>query len=164
MLCDNFDDDELITIVHSKINKRPFISVEIAGQSFPAFLDTGSSISVIGDDVITVINDKNLTCKSKPKLIRFLKGEFMAEKSVTLSVDYEGGSRRHNFYLVPGTIRTVLLGRDFIGPAQISVHITEGGWSVGQNNAEIIPFLNYSNPLLKKNDDDHLCVNMHACK
>jgi hypothetical protein len=44
------------------------------------------------------------------------------------------------FLLVPGALKSVLLGRDFIGPAQIGVHIGIAGWTVGKNK-EIYTFI-----------------------
>jgi hypothetical protein len=119
---------------------RPFISVTLLGHTFPAFLDTGSSVSILGDDVIKVVNESGVKCRKLSKEIRFLKGACHAERVVTLKCDFTHGMKKHSFLLVPGAIKSILLGRDFIGPAKISVHIGNGGWSVGQSN-DIIPFI-----------------------
>lgn len=167
LLC-NDSREELTAISLFNKYQRPFINVEILGETFPAFLDTGSSLSVIGDEVIKTIQQKGIQTKDKEKTIRFLKGDYVAEKVVTLTVDYERGSRRHTFCLVPGTIKHVLLGRDFLGPALINVHIGEGSWSVGKSPDEKIPFLSASLTLLADeacdlNVDSNLILEHYEC-
>jgi len=147
MLC-NDEMLEMATVSLCNKDKRPFINVQLLGQNFPAFLDTGSSISVLGDDVLPLIHEKGIKCKVSQKAVRFLKGNCQAEKSVTLTVDFEMGSRRHTFFVMPSTIKTILLGRDFLIPAKISVHVGEGGWSVGPTKDNILPFINYPSPFL----------------
>jgi hypothetical protein len=120
---------------------RPFIMVRILNEEFPAFLDTGSSISIIGDDVIAKVKEVGVKCRKLEKEIRFLKGTCKAERMVTLKVDYEKGTKKQCFLLVPGALKTILLGRDFLGPSNISVHIGLGGWSIGLEENDVIPFI-----------------------
>jgi transposase InsO family protein len=124
----------------SASNVRLFISVNILGKDFPAMLDTGSSVSIIGDDVISQVQSVGVKCKKLSKEIRFLKGTCHSDRMVTVNVDFEHGKKRQSFLLVPGALKTVLLGRDFIGPAQIGINIGLEGWTVGKNK-EIYPFI-----------------------
>jgi transposase InsO family protein len=121
-------------------NSRPFIKVKVLNQDFPAFLDTGSSVSIIGDDVIKLVKESGVRCRKLSKEIRFLKGTCKAELAVSLKLDFLKGEKKQNFLLVPGALKSILLGRDFLAPTNISVHVGLGGWSVGHDKPDIIPF------------------------
>lgn len=148
--------DELATVELANKDKRPFIKVGILGKEYSAFLDTGSSISVLGDDVIELIKDKNIKCRKVNKKIKFLKGDYTAIEACTLTVSYGADSRKHTFYLAPGTITTVLLGRDFLGPAMIAVHIGYGGWTIGTEPQKVIPFIVSKSPFLSSYESTHV--------
>jgi hypothetical protein len=130
-----------ISVNTSCVQSRPFITVKLLNTEFPAFLDTGSSVSIIGDDVIKLVTESGVKCRKLSKEIRFLKGTCRAERMVTLKVDFEKYQQKQSFLLVPGALKTVLLGRDFLVPANISVHVGQGGWSVGSNKETIIRFI-----------------------
>ncbi len=147
MMCTDSEDDTTTVVLANK-DKRPFIKIKVLGVEFPAFLDTGSSISVLGDDIISLIKAKGIKCRHAPKKIKFLKGNYVADESVTLTVGYGADSRKHTFHLAPGTITSALLGRDFLGPAMISVHIGNAGWTVGTNPQKVIPFMKCRTPFL----------------
>jgi hypothetical protein len=105
-----------------------------------AFLDTGSSVSILGDKVIEFLRKKNVTTQSNSKVISSLQGSLTTAESVMLNVDYGAGVKKHRFLLVPGTITTILLGRDFIGPTNLGIFIGQGGWTLGSETQKLIPF------------------------
>jgi hypothetical protein len=113
----------------------------LLNTEFPAFLDTGSSVSIIGDEVIKLVKEAGVKCRKLSKEIRFLKGTCKAERMVTLKVDFDQFQQKQSFLLVPGALKTILLGRDFLVPANISVHVGQGGWSIGTDSERIIPFI-----------------------
>ena len=119
--------------------KAPLISVSILNHTFPALLDTGSPISILGNDVIELIHLKNIKPKTCFKPLSFLQGNYVCTQSVILKIKYDTGIRRQLFYMVPGSIRSILLGRDFLGIARIGIHIGNNGWSCG--NEKIITFI-----------------------
>jgi len=119
---------------------RPLIKVKILNHEFPAFLDTGSSLSVVGDAVIKVINEQGIKCRNVSREIQFLKGTCQATRSVNLKVDFGEGVSKQNLMLMPGAIETVLLGRDFLGPNMIGVNIGLSGWTFGKKS-KILPFI-----------------------
>lgn len=143
-------DDEIATVALAHKDKRPFMQVTLLSKQFMAYLDTGSSVSVLGDDVIAEIKAREIKCKKSNKVIRFLKGDYCAEMCITLDINYYGNLRKHCFLLVPGTIKSVLLGRDFLGPAKIGVFIGFGGWMVGSDNQKVVPFEDYDGPFLSE--------------
>lgn len=148
MLIDYSSSEEIATVALADRDKKPYMKVSLLSKEFMAYLDTGSSVSVLGDDIIAEIERKSIRCKESKKVIRFLKGDYIAHKCVTLTVNYYGNTRRHNFLLVQGTIRTILLGRDFLGPANIGVFIGLGGWIIGLENQRIVPFEILTEPFL----------------
>jgi hypothetical protein len=50
----------------NKIFNEPFIDVTIFSNTFSAFLDTGSSDSIIGDEVIEFLRSKGLIGQANP--------------------------------------------------------------------------------------------------
>jgi len=132
--------EEVAAIALAHRDKKPFMNVTLLGNEYCAFLDTGSSVSVLGDDIIPVIEQRGIKCRKNKKAIRFLKGTYQATKSVILTVNFHANSRKHSFLLVPGTIKTILLGLYFLGPANIGVFIGLGGWTIGLEAKNVIPF------------------------
>jgi hypothetical protein len=124
-------------------NKKyePFIEIKLFSRSFPAFLDTGSSVSIIGDDIIDILKEKGLVGKDNSRIINSLQGSVEVSSSITLTIDYLAGRKRHQFLLCPGTIKTILLGRDFLSPTDIGVYVGRGGWTVGLEKQKVIPFV-----------------------
>jgi hypothetical protein len=59
---------------------------------------------------------------------------------VLIEIELGGGSYSHEFLVVPGSISTILLGRDFIEVAEIGILISEGAWFKAPNIDELIPF------------------------
>jgi len=130
----------------------PFISVKILTKNFTAFLDTGSPISVIGNLVINHMKRHKLNFNPCSKRINFLKGSFTCHYSIEIEISYDIGVRLQKLYLVPGTINSVLLGRDFLGPSNISVHVSLGGWSLTNPHQTIIPFIENTKRLYPQMD------------
>jgi len=139
-----YTDKQISKIENMKDKKpstiRPFINIKILDHEFPAFLDTGSSLSVVGDAVIKIIHERGIKCRPVSQEIQFLKGTCTATRSVSVKIDFGEGIRRQNLILMPGSIETVLLGRDFLGPNMIGVNIGLGGWTCGINS-KIISFI-----------------------
>jgi transposase InsO family protein len=143
--------DDAVLGTSESTSKDPFIMVKILGKEFMAFLDTGSSVSIIGDEVINFLSTKNVVCHDYSRIINSLQGSVNVNKKVTLTVDYTVGVKRQTFLLVPGSIRTILLGRDFLGRAGVGIFVGKGGWTVGDEMQKLIPFIrNPSQFLLKK--------------
>jgi len=122
-------------------NVPPFMLVNILGYDFPAFLDTGSPLSFLGNEVIEMLREKHIQTKPCYKKINFLRGFYICSEEVTLSIKFADQSRRQKFYILPGTITTILLGRDFLSPAMIGLHVGCGGWSIGLQPEFIYPFV-----------------------
>jgi len=147
-------DENNANVGRQKTIRPPFMQVKILENSFSAFLDTGSSVSIIGDEVFQLVQQAGVKCRKLEKSIRFLKGAYKAERCVTLKVLFgEDRVKKQTFLIVPGSIKTLLLGRDFLGPAMISVHIGQGGWSVGETIGTVIPFTEPPTQFLPSNSD-----------
>ena len=73
--------------------------------------------------------------------VNFLRGFYICSEEVVLTIGYADQSRRQRFYILPGTITTILLGRDFLSPATIGIHVGCGGWSIGLEPDIIYPFI-----------------------
>jgi transposase InsO family protein len=135
------DKDELdAKVVSKKEDLPPFMNVKILGKEFAAFLDTGSSISVVGDEVIALMDESGVKRSKQKHEIRFLKGTCISESFVKLRIEFKFGTQSTRFRVMSGAISTVLLGRDFLRPTNISVHIGLGGWTHNYDMKNIVAF------------------------
>ncbi|ODN04354.1 Transposon Tf2-6 polyprotein [Orchesella cincta] len=131
------------------LQKVPFITVNIAGKNWLALLDTGSSVSVLGDEVIKFIKEKGLKTHPGGKQVQALLGKPVVADTIKLLVRYELGEKKISFMLLPGVLKYVILGRDFIGSQDISISINKGGWSIGDSLINPVSFVNTKETILK---------------
>lgn len=115
--------------------------IPVLGKEWPALLDSGSTVSIVGDEVIKWIKERDLKLTELHRMVSFLKGELLITHSIKITVRFQAGSKRVNFLLAPGTIKSILLGRDFIGPTNIGIFVGLGGWTIGRESQALIPFL-----------------------
>lgn len=129
-----------------KISKNliPYITVEILGNEFPAFLDGGSGSSVVGDEIIKLIKEKQIKVSQCNRQLKLLTGCAYAEESVSLTIKYFHGSRRQSCYMVPSAPRPLILGRDFLAPEDISILYGRGGYLIGTDWSTQQPFVPYN--------------------
>jgi len=120
------------------------MTVEILNTKFPAILDTGSTVSIIGDDLIKLVKKHKIAITSIERKINFVSGSLVATERVVLTIKHQYGQRRHSFLIVPGALKSVLLGTDFIGPEDIGIHIGRGGYSLGTETQALLPFVSVS--------------------
>ncbi|CAL8111754.1 unnamed protein product [Orchesella dallaii] len=120
--------------------KEPIMKVNICNRSFPALLDTGASLSFINQEVIDLLCLLNIKTTTCDRTIMTASGSSKIQESVYLTVDWPGGKKRHTFYLLPDLGRPVLLGRDFISSCNIVLDIQGGGWKIGLEKQELVPF------------------------
>jgi hypothetical protein len=140
-----FNSNKIIPSVNSSAFREPYIFVTILGVTMPAYLDNGSTITIGGDLIISLVQKFNISIKNSFKLIRFIKGEHLCKSECSLTIDYDHGSTITSVHLIPQSIPTILLGRDFIGSNNIGIFIGQQGWSQGPTTMEIVPFISRSN-------------------
>jgi len=104
-------------------NVKTTYLLTILRNNFPTFLDNGSPLSFLGNEVIDTIREKNIQTKQCYNKINFLRGFYICSEEVTLSIKFGDQSRKQKFYILPGTITTILLERDFLSPAIIGFHV-----------------------------------------
>ena len=114
--------------------------VTIFDQEYPAFMDTGSPLSFIGSLVITDIAHRAIEIIPCERKISFLRGQYTCTKQVNLPIVFGEYKIIQTFYYLPGAIQTVLLGRDFLAPTLIGIHVGLGGYSIGSKKDKIHSF------------------------
>lgn len=141
-----------------KISKNliPYISVEILGTKFPAFLDGGSGSSVVGNEIIVLIKENKIKTSQCDRQLKLLKGCAHAQESVTLSVKYHHGTRRQTMFMVPDAPRPLILGRDFLVHEDISILYGRGGYLLGTDWATQQPFITYNDLQFRKIENRNL--------
>ncbi|CAL8129912.1 unnamed protein product [Orchesella dallaii] len=126
------------------------------GSIYPALLDTGSSVSLVGSIIIEKLKTLNIVPVEKKNKILGLGGISESVASVELEIQIPSGSRLHSFMLLPGIIQYVLLGRDFIGAEGIGIFVGKGGYVMETDISKMIPFSSHVNPFaphLKLHED-----------
>jgi len=108
----------------------PTIQIQILGKKIKALVDTGSPFSFVGPDVIELIQANNLVTSPCWVPIKFLYGSYVCEECIELSVFYKSGVLSHKFFVVPGNMQTVLLGRDFIVATGIKIRSNPNEWQI----------------------------------
>ena len=137
----NHKETAIINCLFSDSDSEPLLGVFIFNKFFRAILDTGSPISIIGDEIINIIKLKNLPCAQTFQPIQFLVGNITADKSIILEVDFTQGKVSQEFILVPNNTKPVLLGRDFLRSANIGILTQLGGYIIGKEFGNIYPFV-----------------------
>jgi len=127
------------------------------GCTYPALLDTGSSISIIGTVIMERLAEFNIEMVQCKKNIVSLSGLIEAASCVELEVEFPSFKRLHTFIVLPTVIKYILLGRDFIGSESIGIFIGQGGYTVGVCTEALLPFSKNLNEmsLLHTNIDRH---------
>lgn len=120
--------------------KEPLLEVTIGDKVFYALLDTGSSISLLGDTAMEAAKSTGVSTREAAHSLRLATGWSQTTTSVRCRVRWSGGSRKQRFLHMSGLCRDVVLGRDFLTATGISVHVGLGGWTVGVERQEVVRF------------------------
>jgi predicted aspartyl protease len=123
-----------------KLSGAPLLAVSIGDRTLLALLDTGSSVSLLGDEALQAA----VAARSKPininRSLRLAAGTTTATAQVKVFITWPGGERRHRFLYLPGLEHALILGRDFLHAVGMSLHTAEGGWTLGTAPQCVIPF------------------------
>ncbi len=95
----------------------PHINVKInQTHSDIAFLDSGSSISAINQDMADYLVKEKLAVvqTTQPIKLRSANDHFRVDKCVELEIDFGTGKFHHAFFILPYLSKKVLLGNDFL--------------------------------------------------
>jgi len=114
---DNFEARTSISsVLHisDSVGYQPCIKVKILSNEFSELLDTGSSISIIGNNVLDLVKQRGIKCDKSIREVKFLKGSIYTTEVTTLTVTYAVYHKRHKFVIVNESFKPILLGRDLI--------------------------------------------------
>jgi hypothetical protein len=118
------------------------MDVHILSRKMPGYLDTGSRITIGGNPVLKLVKENSIKVTPIQKVITFLKGSYTCEAKCSLKIKYLHGEKTISVYLLSDSVPTILLGRNFIGDADIGIFVGQSGWVQGPTNMQIIPFVN----------------------
>ena len=111
----------------------PYIPVTILSHKFSAFLDNGSTFSVLGQSLVSLVNKLGLKSQRLSTPLSFLVGQSESTQAIDLMVHYNGKQIMQKFIMLPESKKPVLLGRDFLSTSQISILTWENSWSDDPN-------------------------------
>jgi predicted aspartyl protease len=126
--------------------KEPLLNISLAGKEYDALLDTGSSISLIGDAAIKHIKSNNFKIIEEERPLKLAAGKTLYTGRITLKIRWKGGEKKQMFLLLPGLCHSVILGRDFLHTSGMSLHIAQRGWTLGNTPQKIVPFSKVKTP------------------
>jgi len=147
-------------------SKSPFLLISICGRDFHALLDTGSSISLIGSDVIALVKQRDIKTQQSPRQISTAGGIVSTQETVVLRLSWSGGEKRQLFVLHPFIKQSVILGRDFISSVNMVIDLKDGGWQIGRTPQILIPFVKNENlqPTHSHQNPVSFLTNVHDCE
>ena len=99
----------------------PYIPVTILSHKFAAFIDNGSTFSVLGHSAVSLINKLGLKPQHANIPLSFLVGQSQSSNTIDLMVNYNGKQIMQKFISLPSSRKPVLLGRDFLSATKISI-------------------------------------------
>lgn len=120
--------------------KAPTLLINVAGTSVPALLDTGASVSLLGKVALTIAQQRRITIRPVNSQLKLACGNTKVYGTLRLRLRWKGGSCRQRFLVVPELNLPAILGRDFLSKQDISIHLKNGGWTLGPSPQHIIPF------------------------
>lgn len=112
----------------------------MGNQVFLALLDTGSSVSLMGDPAVVAAQATGAGLKRETHSFRLATGWSTTTQSIRCRIRWSGGCRKQRFIHMPGLCRDIILGRDFLIAAGLSIHVALGGWTLGTEIQELVRF------------------------
>src|SRR6266481_6074793 len=95
----------------------PHINVKVNQTlSEIAFLDSGSTISAISQEMANTLLEKKIAAvqTTQPLKLRSASDHFRVDKCVELEIDFGTGRFHHAFFVLPYLSKRILLGNDFL--------------------------------------------------
>lgn len=118
----------------------PHVSVYVLGMDVHALIDTGGSLSLIGDTVFELCRARGVKFRKCSTRLQVANGVVVqARGAVRLRISYASRKCRQRFTYCPGLAVPMILGRDFIVREGLLLDLAGGGYRLG-NDAELIPF------------------------
>lgn len=109
-----FNSYQLSSIVNSNINYTPFIPVTVNGKNTVGLLDTGSCVTILGNNSHKLFLDKSKLLHSKPLDFITAGGDkYSSLGSVVLPFEFQNKIISLVTHIVPGIKKTLILGMDF---------------------------------------------------
>ena len=109
----------------------------VNGKTFEALVDTGSAISLIGEDVITKIGEVTSITPSKyNKIIAVNNSETKIRGVARIRLDVMGVTVEWDFHIINGMSSNIILGRDFINNNIKSIDIEKGVVNIRDINGD----------------------------
>lgn len=125
------------SLLSNTSDDRPFANIKILNETFYGLLDSGASVSVLGNDSLAFLERNQISLKSFKSFISTADG---SKNDVLghckLPVFYKGVMRNIDFYVVPSLGQKVYLGLDFWQKFAIAPNIIPAIESVELDNPE----------------------------
>lgn len=138
--------DTSLQVTATAGGKEPLLEVRLGDRSFLALMDSGSSASLIGDAAMAAVTAAGAGVREEQRSLRLAQGSSITTQSTRCRVHWTGESRKQRFLHLPGLCHEVVLGRDFLAAAGISLHISLRGWTLGIEPQHLIPFARHQIP------------------
>lgn len=121
--------NEIDQNINNMKNTAPLISIRLLNRDFLALLDTGASLSFIGDEIISLLPKNKIPILPYTTPVQMASGETNCIGVIKIDIFYCHRKINQNFFLLPGLMCTIVLGRDFIINTQMSLHLAKRGWT-----------------------------------
>ena len=108
----------------------PVISVSVLGEQFDAYLDSGSPETFFGQSIMDIIERLNIPITPATKTFGTANGKLAATSMVNLDIQLKTETITISGYLASNIPTNMILGRNFLRKADISVLPERGIWTL----------------------------------
>ncbi|XP_064467809.1 uncharacterized protein LOC135378652 [Ornithodoros turicata] len=127
-------------------NIGPFIVVRVLGKDVAGLVDTGATVSLIGDTIHGWCPERNISVRTTRTRLRLASDAVVpAGGAVRLTLAVDGHRVRQRFVYLPGLAGAMILGRDFIIRMGLVLDLRRGGYQHACSSA-FYPFLEWTTP------------------
>ena len=110
----------------NETDSRPFQVVDICGKSLEGLLDSGASISCLGNNGIEFLKELNVKFKKLSSEVKCANGgKQQTVGYVELPITFLGKTRNILLYIIPGLIQKLYLGSNFWKAFNIKITVIE---------------------------------------
>ena len=119
---------------------EPLIATKIFGKEYIVYADTGSTFCAVTSSLVSTFLEKGAKLHKQNFRINLAQGQAKSQGYFIVDVTIQDRTVRQKFLVLDELIRPVIVGRDFMCKAQISLHFNPNGWTFHSDDEIVYSF------------------------
>mgnify|MGYP002716448046 CR=1 FL=1 len=119
---------------------EPLITGTIYGKDYLMYLDSGSSFCALTSGLVSALIENGAKLHKQNFKINMAQGQTKSQGYFILDVSVQDRTVRQKFLVMDDLIRPIIIGRDFMCRAQLSLHFNPNGWSFHTDDMIVYAF------------------------